>query len=1266
IKPLCVNLLGNDKEAINDLELSVREITNRLSYFDLSAEKEKINNSEEKLEKSKERKAFLENTIIEIREKATRSYQFSKNYTGNLIEIAQKISFNKDKCNWFQDKINNLENIDDSCDKILNFVKLHESFSSINFSNYDFTELAIEEIIKPDEIVSYIELLKEIPDLKNKIERKDLIPCFEQLEDETFDKIHPNLSNSMKLLDKIDNYTSKWTETVINDCLKGFDKTWIHINEESSNILNKEYIKKTILHEKHHRFEYPENKSLQQLKADSQFLIDYINSGNKLDDGFKLFKPKGVKERWYILKEVFVDGSPCDTKEELELFNEYIDININIERLFNLWGDIIPKVKSATLQLKNFEDFNDKLSSILKLIKEFSLNISCIRELTNLQEKVSDKKVLIDLLNICSFAIKNNQLSKNEDQIKASINYLESYKQANKPYPLADDVLKSLKDSNYSNAINLLEELNKWCLELRDFSDYHNAIKSMQNEFPLLVKQILEKTIINFEDLSNNLSATLEWSYAKTYLENLNKENSIINYENELKEIEDEIKNLVANLASMKSWYALQQNIDRNDKEHLIGWYQAIKKIGKGTGKKAWRFRKQAQSHMKYCRKAIPAWIMPLYRVAESIDPDVGIFDYIIVDEASQLGPDALCLLYLTKKIIIVGDDKQTAPEYVGVTDLQVTQLIEKHLKEVKFKDRYAREYSFFDHAFLFCNANDNGMIVLKEHFRCMPEIIEFCNKQFYAPSGMPLNPMRQYSENRIAPIKGIYMKSGHTEGNSPNLINKPEANKIAEMIKEIIEGSNSENITIGVISLQGRAQAYFIEKVLLDSIGPEKIEKHKIVCGDSTSFQGDERHVIFLSMIVSPSYRFTALTTPNYERRFNVAVSRAKDQLVLCHSIQLNDLTNKEDLRYKLLEYIYNDKIKLNCALTSAIDTNNGLIKPFESKFEIDVFNKIVTKGFKVIPQYKVGRFRIDLAVVLDNGIKIGIECDGDKFHGIDQYQNDMLRQKILERCGWQFFRIRGCEFYAEKDTSLEPLWQLIKRNQNYKIVKSHKTSSTLDTVQNTSEIEQPVSLNNKPALVNNNDSLSTELYQSSDLWFKISHWGKETDLLFSTERRIAYNIGRHINNNWDLSDKLKKAGDNIHSKAFQNGFKPEEISKKEPSSPSITEEELIDVLEIKSISISEDDIKNIHTVINLKNKQVVKLIIDTLLNCPNYSATKDSLSTKVLKKHSIVSRGIPRQKFERKLLRVLSKMEKHKLIEIYTSKNIRVRLSKGLLKNY
>ncbi|OQY01264.1 MAG: hypothetical protein B6I26_05255 [Desulfobacteraceae bacterium 4572_130] len=62
-------------------------------------------------------------------------------------------------------------------------------------------------------------------------------------------------------------------------------------------------------------------------------------------------------------------------------------------------------------------------------------------------------------------------------------------------------------------------------------------------------------------------------------------------------------------------------------------------------------------------------------------------------------------------------------------------------------------------------------------------------------------------------------------------------------------------------------------------------------------------------------------------------------------------------------------------------------------------------------------------MVMLLPDGTKIAIECDGDKWHGAEQYQNDLMRQKVLERCGWQFFRIRGYEYYTNRIKALKPL---------------------------------------------------------------------------------------------------------------------------------------------------------------------------------------------------------------------------------------------------
>ena len=91
-----------------------------------------------------------------------------------------------------------------------------------------------------------------------------------------------------------------------------------------------------------------------------------------------------------------------------------------------------------------------------------------------------------------------------------------------------------------------------------------------------------------------------------------------------------------------------------------------MRKVGKGKGRHAELHRRRARENMEECRSSIPAWIMPLYKVAETVKPGVDAYDVVIIDEASQSGPDALFLSFLAKKIIIVGDDQQISPENPG------------------------------------------------------------------------------------------------------------------------------------------------------------------------------------------------------------------------------------------------------------------------------------------------------------------------------------------------------------------------------------------------------------------------------------------------------------------------------------------------------------------------------------------------------------------------------------------------------------------------
>ncbi|MFA6875375.1 MAG: AAA domain-containing protein [Parabacteroides sp.] len=838
-----------------------------------------------------------------------------------------------------------------------------------------------------------------------------------------------------------------FTDRFIKIYLNGNSNKWNETVQYSSEALEKisKYNLKEI--DKNIEILYPAEKNSKQLKKDAQILLEYLKDGNSLS-GIKFtlkkpFLPKEIKERLCFIDEVKVNGSPCDTKEEFEIVLKDISIRQDINELSELWNKEIPKTESY---LKRFNYFQNIHSEVVKLI-----------DIINLSEKKRKEIEDYSELSITPFNTENLEIILSKTEYNHLLQKVKFYKDIIKKaeaslsnpncHPIKEKIFEAFKqiDANaYNKCIKQIDALNKGKF---NFQAFLKLKENIQKRLPNLFDSI-QSSGFTKQDLPDFKLAI----YFKHAQKEINKLMNI-DYEQELRHNLHQIKvkkgRLVAKLAAKKAWIHVLHSIDqdKNIRQHLSAFAQfAIK--AKGKGKKARKFQKDVQREMGKCKDSIPCWIMPLYKVAQSITPEQGMYDYTIIDEASQLGPDAIFLLYISKKIIIVGDDKQIAPENIGVDVDKMTPYIEEFLCDFEFKDCFHPDFSFFDFATVFCDER----IVLREHFRCMPEIIQFCNKYFYAPDGKGLYPLKQYSEKRLDPLKTVFCTNGYTEGRSSRITNEPEANQIILTITKLIKDNRYNDKTFGVITLQGNQQASLIENLLLKTIGEEEYHKRKIVCGNSASFQGDERDIIFLSLVTAHNHNRSALTKPVDERRFNVAVSRAKEQIYLFHSVQLEDLKNNNDLRYKLLDHFKNyntpghfDKQLISIPKQKTLGTQP---EPYDSWFEVEVRNEIVMQGFGVIPQYKVaGRYRIDLVMLCPDGTKLAIECDGDKWHGPEQYQNDIKRQTVLERCGWQFFRVRGYEYYTNRIKSLEPLWKLIPKVKEKEPLKKPEKENELTT---------------------------------------------------------------------------------------------------------------------------------------------------------------------------------------------------------------------------
>jgi len=474
-------------------------------------------------------------------------------------------------------------------------------------------------------------------------------------------------------------------------------------------------------------------------------------------------------------------------------------------------------------------------------------------------------------------------------------------------------------------------------------------------------------------------------------------------------------------LVKERTFFNLAASMKGTAKAALNAFAQLIKKIGKGTGKGAALHRQDARRAMESCYDAVPCWIMPTWRVSEQLPASLSAFDVVILDEASQSDARELPALLRGKKVLVVGDDRQVSPSAAFLSIANIGRLRENFLKEFPYPGQVEPGASLYDLARVMF---PDKFVMLKEHFRCTEPIIRF-SMQFYDE---PLIPLRvpKGIERLDPPLIDILVEDGERRGKSK--VNPPEAEVILDEIERIITDPHLANVaegagrprSIGVISLIGSEQAAFIQKRLMDRVGEAAMVRHRIICGDSATFQGDERDIVFLSMIADRK-RKQSQTAVQYEQRFNVALSRARDRMILVRSVTESDL-NANDLKAKVLRHFREPMPK-------AVDSNAALIELCQSGFERDLFAVLSERGYRVIPQVGSEGFSIDMVVEGESGRRLAIECDGDQYHGPERWADDMRRQRILERVGWNFWRCFGSNYSLDRAGVLEDLFQTLER---------------------------------------------------------------------------------------------------------------------------------------------------------------------------------------------------------------------------------------------
>ncbi|MBP5507232.1 MAG: DUF4011 domain-containing protein [Prevotella sp.] len=423
--------------------------------------------------------------------------------------------------------------------------------------------------------------------------------------------------------------------------------------------------------------------------------------------------------------------------------------------------------------------------------------------------------------------------------------------------------------------------------------------------------------------------------------------------------------------------------------------------------------------------KLCPCMLMSPISVAQFIDLDQEKFDIVVFDEASQMPTsEAVGAIARGKALIVVGDPKQMPP-----TSFFTTTNVDESEADVDDMESILDDcitLSFPEH-------------YLRWHYRSRHEsLIAFSNSQYYDGKLYTFPSVDDRSSKvTFIPIEGTY-----DYGKSRS--NRAEAEAIVNEVVRRLNDPNLSKQSIGIVSFS-KVQQDLIEDLLVDELAKHpKLERLAYDCEEPIfvknleNVQGDERDVILFSVGYGPdksgrvSMNFGPLNNAGGERRLNVAVSRARNEMMVFSTMQPEQI----DLNRSRARGVEGLKRFLEFAKSGRMPVISSQIETQTDTSIIDaIADEIRQHGYEVDTLVGRSHFKIDLAVIDPNdpaNYLLGILCDGTNYYSTPtQRDREICQPGVLKGLGWNLMRVWSTDWFLSKeqvtDHIIESIEQLI-----------------------------------------------------------------------------------------------------------------------------------------------------------------------------------------------------------------------------------------------
>ena len=371
---------------------------------------------------------------------------------------------------------------------------------------------------------------------------------------------------------------------------------------------------------------------------------------------FGFFTPKALKDRSYLRDEITVDGQPADSQERLQVVCDHLDLVLAFDALELAWLDAngLPSASQFRIRVAAIKEHVAGLGSALdcaeaclRVARNLGAAKTAIPEPNWLDGQADEWLELID-----ASALQERHLLAAERATEC-LRHLEAAQQLHDAHPVVVSLIEAVERRDvtaYSERHQRVREIEQ---ARRDQEVCQLIESTLAPAVPGLIDAVLRSIDDKqWDDRFGDWEDAWRWAVADNWL----GKRADFAYGEQLLQRRQDIdeavrRSLAESRAPLRAWTHFFSRLSHAESAALRSWREAVGSMGRGTGRSSRmeRLRREARQYMDQCRDAIPVWIMPRYLVAEMVDPVLGRYDLVIVDEASQLGIKSLFLFYISK-----------------------------------------------------------------------------------------------------------------------------------------------------------------------------------------------------------------------------------------------------------------------------------------------------------------------------------------------------------------------------------------------------------------------------------------------------------------------------------------------------------------------------------------------------------------------------------------------------------------------------------------